>query len=118
MRSLIQVCASLVAISAFVVDPTSKRKTYFARFIRNYQALTAGTESLIDGAAIAANNLIGFYDGYRSGGTIGMFDSPVYWWEAGAAWNVRLLRAFLVFLLIIRPTSIFRNILATRHLTL
>jgi mannan endo-1,6-alpha-mannosidase len=46
------------------------------------------SDSLISGAALAANNLIQLYDGYRSGGTTGMFVAPVYWWEAGAAWNV------------------------------
>lgn len=45
-------------------------------------------ESLINAATIAANNLIQFYDGYRIGGTIGMFQAPVYWWEAGACWDV------------------------------
>ena len=48
-------------------------------------------DSLISGAALAANNLIQLYDGYRSGGTTGMFVAPVYWWEAGAAWNVCLI---------------------------
>ena len=46
--------------------------------------------SLISGAQIAARNLLQFYDGFRRGGTIGMFQSPVYWWESGAAWNAYL----------------------------
>ncbi|BFZ55622.1 hydrolase 76 protein [Savitreella phatthalungensis] len=45
------------------------------------------TSSLVNAAQIAALNLIQYYDGFRKGGTIGMFQSPVYWWEAGAAWN-------------------------------
>lgn len=44
--------------------------------------------SLIAAAETVALNLIGFYDGYRIGGTTGMFEAPVYWWEAGACWNV------------------------------
>ncbi|CCG84333.1 protein of unknown function [Taphrina deformans PYCC 5710] len=71
LQPLLQTCALLSVVSAFTLDPTSKA-------------------SLIDGAQIVAKNLIQFYDGYRSGGTIGMFQSPIYWWESGACWDAYL----------------------------
>jgi mannan endo-1,6-alpha-mannosidase len=41
--------------------------------------------SICDGAALIADGVLDYYDGTRYGGTVGMFQSPYYWWEAGEA---------------------------------
>lgn len=89
-QSALRLCAVLTGAAAFVVDPTSKGKQQ--NDVDQISGELICLASLINGAQIAASNLIGFYDGYRSGGTIGMYQAPVYWWEAGAAWNVRSFR--------------------------
>lgn len=37
--------------------------------------------------ALISKGLLDYYDGYKYGGTIGMFTWPYYWWEAGGAWG-------------------------------
>lgn len=45
------------------------------------------TDSVNSALALIAKGLMDYYWGYQYGGTVGMFTSPYYWWEAGAAWN-------------------------------
>lgn len=40
--------------------------------------------------ALIAKGLMDYYEGYKYGGTIGMFTWPYYWWEAGGAWGALL----------------------------
>ncbi|ODV77127.1 glycoside hydrolase family 76 protein [Suhomyces tanzawaensis NRRL Y-17324] len=54
------------------------------------QALHMDTNNLTNikqNAALVADGLMNYYDGYRRGGTIGKFIPPYYWWEAGGAWG-------------------------------
>lgn len=44
-------------------------------------------ESIKKAAKPIAKGLYDYYDGTRPGGVIGMFVSPYYWWQAGAAWT-------------------------------
>lgn len=48
------------------------------------------TSSINSGLALIADGLMNYYNGNDSGQTPGMFSSPYYWWEAGAAWNSML----------------------------
>lgn len=43
--------------------------------------------SVNNAVALVAQGMLDYYDGFRFGGTIGMFVQPYYWWHAGAAWN-------------------------------
>lgn len=43
--------------------------------------------SINTGLALIAKGLMDYYNGNDTGETPGMFSSPYYWWEAGAAWN-------------------------------
>ncbi|VVT57598.1 uncharacterized protein SAPINGB_P005775 [Magnusiomyces paraingens] len=59
----------------------------------NIQALDmdiTNTESRNAGLALLAKGLMDYYNGDDYGETPGMFSSPYYWWEAGAAWNSML----------------------------
>lgn len=47
-------------------------------------------DSTNDGLALIAKGLMNYYNGNDTGETPGMFSSPYYWWEAGAAWNSML----------------------------
>lgn len=47
------------------------------------------TSSVDLATSLVADGLLNYYAGQHKGGTIGMFLPPAYWWEAGAAWNVR-----------------------------
>lgn len=48
------------------------------------------TASVNDGLGLIARGLMDYYNGNDTGQTPGMFASPYYWWEAGAAWNSML----------------------------
>lgn len=48
------------------------------------------TSSINSGLALLAKGLMDYYNGNDTGQTPGMFSSPYYWWEAGAAWNSML----------------------------
>lgn len=50
----------------------------------------ASQSSINDGLALLAKGLMDYYNGDDYGQTPGMFVSPYYWWEAGAAWNSML----------------------------
>lgn len=43
--------------------------------------------SIKNACALIADGLLDYYEGNTYGGTVGMFVSPYYWWEAGGAWG-------------------------------
>ncbi|OBA20789.1 defective cell wall [Metschnikowia bicuspidata var. bicuspidata NRRL YB-4993] len=48
---------------------------------------TNNVTSIKNAAALIADGLLDYYEGTTYGGTVGMFTSPYYWWEAGGAWG-------------------------------
>ncbi|KAG0686643.1 COPII coat Sec23p-Sfb3p heterodimer component, partial [Pichia californica] len=40
-------------------------------------------DSVCDAATEIINGIMDYYEGIRYGGTVGMFQAPYYWWEAG-----------------------------------
>ncbi|CDK25426.1 unnamed protein product [Kuraishia capsulata CBS 1993] len=53
-------------------------------------------ESIRNATALISSGLMDYYWGFDSGGTIGMFTNPYYWWEAGGAWGSMLEYSFLL----------------------
>lgn len=50
-------------------------------------SLTVGDKtSVCDAATLIINGIMDYYEGIRYGGTVGIFQSPYYWWEAGEIW--------------------------------
>lgn len=47
----------------------------------------SNSNSVNTGLALIANGLMDYYNGNDTGQTPGMFTTPYYWWEAGAAWG-------------------------------
>ncbi len=49
--------------------------------------LTVGDkDSVCDAATLIINGIMDYYEGIRYGGTVGIFQAPYYWWEAGEIW--------------------------------
>ncbi|KAK9451332.1 glycosyl hydrolase family 76-domain-containing protein [Limtongia smithiae] len=76
MRALLTTCLLLAARAlprgaALDIDTTSK-------------------SSLLNAAFTFSHGMMTYYNGNISGETPGMFVSPYYWWEAGAAWDTLL----------------------------
>lgn len=44
-------------------------------------------DSICSAAALVADGLLDYYEGTKSGGTVGMFTQPYYWWESGEAFG-------------------------------
>lgn len=44
-------------------------------------------DSICKALTTVVQGVISYYDGYREGGVVGMFEYPYYWWEAGEAWG-------------------------------
>ncbi|KAH3663813.1 hypothetical protein OGAPHI_005216 [Ogataea philodendri] len=42
-------------------------------------------DSVCDAATLIVDGMMDYYEGNRYGGTVGMFQAPYYWWEAGEA---------------------------------
>ncbi|GMM44277.1 putative mannan endo-1,6-alpha-mannosidase [Pichia kluyveri] len=40
-------------------------------------------DSVCDAATLLIEGIMDYYEGIRPGGTVGMFQAPYYWWEAG-----------------------------------
>lgn len=61
-------CSAVLSLSATVsamdLDPSSK-------------------DSICDATALIQMGMLDYYEGTRYGGTVGMFQSPYYWWQAG-----------------------------------
>lgn len=51
---------------------------------------TNNVTSIKNACALIADGLLDYYEGTTYGGTVGMFTSPYYWWEAGGAWGLML----------------------------
>ena len=46
--------------------------------------LTVGDKtSVCDAATLIIDGMMDYYEGIRYGGTVGLFQAPYYWWEAG-----------------------------------
>ncbi|KAL6928938.1 hydrolase 76 protein [Hanseniaspora valbyensis] len=46
--------------------------------------------SINNAAALLVQGTLDYYEGYQYGGTIGMFQEPYYWWEAGGVWGAMI----------------------------
>jgi len=44
-------------------------------------------DSICDAAALVVDGLMDYYEGFKYGGTVGMFSQPYYWWQAGHAFG-------------------------------
>ncbi|TID14835.1 hypothetical protein CANINC_004506 [Pichia inconspicua] len=44
-------------------------------------------DSVCDALTLITNGIMDYYEGTRYGGTVGMFQPPYYWWEAGEAFG-------------------------------
>lgn len=44
-------------------------------------------DSICSAASLIVDGMLDYYEGTRYGGTVGMFQSPYYWWEAGEAFG-------------------------------
>lgn len=50
--------------------------------------LTVGDkDSVCNAATLIIEGIMDYYEGIRYGGTVGMFQTPYYWWEAGEAFG-------------------------------
>ena len=52
-------------------------------------------ESICFDTALIQQGMLDYYEGTRYGGTVGMFQPPYYWWEAGEAFGAMLQNWFL-----------------------
>lgn len=43
--------------------------------------------SICNALRLVTSNTLKYYEGSRPGGSIGLFEEPYYWWEAGEAWG-------------------------------
>lgn len=48
---------------------------------------TADSSSICEAVALVQDGVLDYYAGTQYGGTIGMFQNPYYWWEAGEAFG-------------------------------
>lgn len=48
---------------------------------------TGNKDSVCNAATLIIKGMMDYYEGIRYGGTVGMFQSPYYWWEAGEAFG-------------------------------
>lgn len=48
---------------------------------------TSSKESVCNAVSLISDGMMDYYEGNRKGGTVGMFQSPYYWWQAGEAWG-------------------------------
>lgn len=67
-------------------------------FLRNANAIDLDTdskESICDATALIIDGMMDYYWGTQYGGTVGMFQPPYYWWEAGEAFGGVLENWFL-----------------------
>ncbi|CAI4896243.1 CKB_collapsed_G0042840.mRNA.1.CDS.1 [Saccharomyces cerevisiae] len=56
---------------------------------------TTSKTSICDATALIQGGMLDYYEGTRYGGTVGMFQSPYYWWHAGEAFGGMLENWFL-----------------------
>ncbi|OWB80132.1 hypothetical protein B5S32_g4385 [[Candida] boidinii] len=48
---------------------------------------TTSKDSICSALTLILEGTLDYYEGFKYGGTVGMFTSPYYWWEAGEAWG-------------------------------
>lgn len=56
---------------------------------------TSSSASICADTALIQEGMLDYYEGTRYGGTVGMFQSPYYWWEAGEAFGGMIENWFL-----------------------
>lgn len=56
-------------------------------FTNAIDLIVGNKNSVCDAATLITNGIMDYYEGIRYGGTVGMFQSPYYWWEAGEAFG-------------------------------
>lgn len=59
-------------------------------FVTNTNALdlvVGDRDSVCDALTLVTNGMMDYYEGTRIGGTVGMFQPPYFWWEAGEAFG-------------------------------
>lgn len=56
---------------------------------------TSSSTSICDATSLIQGGMMDYYEGIKYGGTVGMFQSPYYWWEAGEAFGGMLENWFL-----------------------
>lgn len=44
---------------------------------------TSSKDSICSATSLIQQGIVDYYDGYKYGGSVGMFTQPYYWWEAG-----------------------------------
>ncbi|KAK9483089.1 glycoside hydrolase [Lipomyces starkeyi] len=62
----------------------------FSRLLRSAQAIEIdvnNVDSIKHAAWVFSHGMMDYYNGNQTGGTLGKFTWPYYWWEAGAAWG-------------------------------
>lgn len=67
----------------------------FLRAILAMDLTVGDSDSVCDAATDIINGIMDYYEGTRYGGTIGLFQSPYYWWEAGEVFGGMLETWFL-----------------------
>ncbi|CAI5758837.1 unnamed protein product [Candida verbasci] len=61
--------------------------SYFVTFIHCIWLDTNNDTTIRLAANTVVQGVLDYYEGDKYGGTVGMFSSPYYWWEAGAAFG-------------------------------
>ncbi|GME69660.1 unnamed protein product [[Candida] boidinii] len=59
----------------------------FASFTTAIELDPTSRDSICNALTLVLDGTLNYYEGFKYGGTIGMFTSPYYWWEAGEAWG-------------------------------
>lgn len=67
-QTFISILLHILSVSAITLDISSK-------------------DSICAATALIQGGMLDYYEGTRYGGTVGMFQSPYYWWEAGEAFG-------------------------------
>lgn len=56
---------------------------------------TSSKDSICDATSLIQKGVMDYYEGNRFGGTVGMFQQPYYWWEAGEVFGGMMENWFL-----------------------
>lgn len=59
----------------------------FSNVTKAIDLVVGDKTSVCNAATLIINGMMDYYEGIRYGGTIGMFQPPYYWWEAGEAFG-------------------------------
>ncbi|KAI5964716.1 DFG5 [Candida pseudojiufengensis] len=59
----------------------------FISLVSSIDITVQSTDSVCSAAKIVADGMWNYYEGFKYGGTVGMFAPPNYWWNAGEAFG-------------------------------